>query len=97
MKVLRGFRYIDEALEQRLDDVRDIRNKYLHLFSHQHDNIRADAAKVFKLTVDVVVTILGQDVRDGRLVFRPELMRYLQREGVAQPPAVQSNTDAPTA
>ena len=68
------------------DHVRDRRRKYLHLYSHDDISVQSDARTVFLATVELVVDIVGQDMRDGVVMLRPELVAYLRDRGLARVP-----------
>jgi hypothetical protein len=83
--VLRAWGLINDELQTALNTVREKRRKYLHLYTCGHDQLAADAVAVFEAAVTVVVGVIGQDVRDGKIVLTPAMLRYLERIGVMRP------------
>jgi hypothetical protein len=80
--VLRAYGLIDDQAKSRFDEIRTLRKRYLHLWSHAHDTLKADAVKCYQSTLATVVAILGQDVQDGQLCLNPSLAKYLQERGM---------------
>ena len=68
---------IDDNTRRALDDLRVIRRKYLHLLSHSHAQVDADARKAFVAAVTVVRILLGVSGMNEDVVLRPDLARYL--------------------
>lgn len=83
-KILRAFNLINADLESRFDLVRNLRNKYLHLYSQDHAELPVDAVKIYDTAVFLTVEILGQDIKDGKILLRPQLVKYLKERGVAK-------------
>jgi hypothetical protein len=79
--VLAAYGVIDDKTKSDFDKIRQIRRRYLHLWSEDHDRLPTDGVQSFHAAVSLVVTAIGQDVdkRTGRFVLTPRLMRYLQR------------------
>jgi len=73
---------IDDGLKTRLDKIRNLRRSYLHYFSQNDDSLPKDSRRIYKETVAAVVAVVGQEIKDGRLVVTPEFTDYLKREGV---------------
>ena len=62
--------------------MRNIRRRYLHIYSQKTTDIEKDAKKSFHATINVVVTIIGQDFRNGGIVLNPALSKYLEDKGI---------------
>ena len=82
IKVLTVLGVIDDETKDALETIRKRRRRYLHHFSQKHDQIAAHAVEVFHSAVTAVVKVIGQDINEGRLVLRPAMYRYLEREGL---------------
>jgi len=82
--VLFAYKIIDEATKSQFDMVRTKRRRYLHLWSEEHEQLANDAVAVYDATVRLVVKVVGQDFRDGKLLLNPALVTYLRRAGVLQ-------------
>jgi hypothetical protein len=50
--------------------------------------IAQDAIEAFRAAVRLVVSVVGQESRDGKMVLQPALVRFLQKKGliVSAPP-----------
>jgi len=73
---------IDDGLQTSLDNIRTLRRRYLHYFSQNDDSLPKDSRRIYKETVAAVVAVVGQEIKDGRLVVKPEFTDYLKRKGV---------------
>ncbi len=73
---------IDDGLKTHLDKIRNLRKKYLHYFSQNDDSLPKDSRRIYKETVAAVVAVVGQEIKDGRLVVKPGFSDYLRRKGV---------------
>ena len=82
IKVLETYGLIDLEAKEWFDTIREIRRRYLHLWSQDHDSLPGDAVKSYHAAVALVATIIGQDFSDGKIVISQELVKYLEREGV---------------
>ena len=65
-----------------LHRVRAIRNKYLHYYSQTHEELASDAREAYLKTVELACMAIGQDVQDGKILLRPELVSYLLNKGL---------------
>jgi hypothetical protein len=86
VKILKVYGMIDETLMQAFDRIRDIRRKYLHLWSADHASMENDAIECFKAVVLVVVSVLGLDIDNGKLILRSEVYDYLANHNVGLEP-----------
>ena len=72
------------------DTIRLTRRKYLHLWSQDHEQLPSDAVACFHAAIGLVVNAIGQDLKDGAIVLNPRLVKYLQRQGIYEPPKESS-------
>ena len=85
MQILVAYRMIDPMARGRFDTVREIRRKYLHVWSQDHETLAKDARSGFHAAVALVTTIIGQDIKDGKMLLNPQLVKYLERQGLCGP------------
>jgi len=85
IKVLAAYRMIDQEAMSRFDTVREIRRKYLHVWSQDHDTLPTDAKTCFHAAVALVTAIIGQDIKDGKMLLNPRLVTYLEKQGLCRP------------
>jgi hypothetical protein len=85
IQVLHAYGLISEETRSNLDLIREKRRLFLHYYSADESNLAQDAVKVFHAAVSTVVAIIGQDVKDGKLVLDPAIMNYLEKAGLANP------------
>jgi len=90
VKILAAYDMIDEEAVNRFDTVRKIRRKYLHVWSQDHDALPTDSKTCFHAAVALVTSIIGQDIKDGKIVLNPRLVKYLEKQGLCGP--VDSDT-----
>lgn len=79
VSILSAYGIIDEETKSNFDSIRNVRRSYLHLLSNDHDRLPEDGIKCFHAAVSLVVTVIGQDVREGLFVLNPRLVQYLDR------------------
>jgi hypothetical protein len=82
VKALRKSKVIEDDLKSDFDYVRTTRRRYLHLWSQDHASLKEDGRTVFQRTVDLVVKSLGLGVNQGKVIFKPAVLKYLQKGGV---------------
>ena len=87
VRVLTSYGIISPEVVAMFDTIRQIRRKYLHLWSQDHDRLPNDAVACFHAAIGLVVAAFGQDIKDGALVLNPKLIKYLERQGIYEPPA----------
>jgi hypothetical protein len=80
--VLRSFGMITEAIERHFDSIRNVRRNYLHLWSADHNSSEEDAIVCFDAATRLVIGALGLTVKDGTLVLREEIVKYLRQHGI---------------
>jgi hypothetical protein len=83
LRVMRALRIIDEQSYGRFDQVRDLRNKYVHHVDRSGRDAAADAVLAFNNAVWLACFVVGQDFKDGKLVVRAELLTYLRETGLS--------------
>ncbi len=79
ISVLSAYGIVNEDTRSNFDKIRNVRRRYLHLWSNDHDRLPGDGIQCFHAAVSLVVTAIGQDIRDGRFVLNPRLIGYLER------------------
>jgi hypothetical protein len=81
VQILSAYGVIGKNLEEAFESIRITRNRYLHLWSQDHEQLPVDAVKSFEAAVLLVVSVIGQNIKDGKLVMNPALVRYLEQKG----------------
>lgn len=81
VKVLHVYDIIDKNMKDKFETIRDIRNKYLHLWSKDHNLLPKDAIKCFKAAIEISVFVIGQNIDNGKLLLNPSLVHYLDKTG----------------
>ena len=84
MDILWGYGIIRDTEYDYFEVIRSTRNKYLHLWSQDHAGLPKDAIIVFNATLKLVVWVIGQDVKDGKIVLQEALIEYLKRKGICR-------------
>ena len=82
VSVLHTYGLIDDALKTSFDRIRRTRRQYLHLWSKDYDKLSVDAVACYRDALTIVESVLGQTIRDGKLVLDPKLTKYLRAQGV---------------
>jgi hypothetical protein len=86
VEVLRAYGVIDETLRGAFNTIRECRRRYLHFWSTEHTALEDDARNCFKAATLIVVSALGLDIREGKLVLRPEIHSYLAEHSAGGDP-----------
>jgi hypothetical protein len=86
VRVLTAYGIVSPEVVKMFDTIRLIRRKYLHLWSQDHDRLSEDAVACFHAAIGLVVKAIGQDTKDGAVVLNPRLVKYLERQGMYEPP-----------
>jgi|APFre7841882630_1041343.scaffolds.fasta_scaffold05247_5 predicted membrane protein len=81
VKILAAYVVIDKNLECAFERIRTSRNRYLHLWSQDHEQLPLDTIKSFEAAVVLVVSAIGQNIKDGKIVMNPTLVIYLKQKG----------------
>ncbi len=82
--VLTAYGLIPQQAKVEFSTVREIRRRYLHLWSQDHDVLPADAVRAFQATVRLMAVVLGQEFQQGKVVLSPRLVEYLERQGTTE-------------
>jgi hypothetical protein len=69
----------------RFETLRATRRRYLHVWSQDHAALPADSRGCFAAALNLVTTVIGQDVKDGWIQLNPKLVEYLERRGIVNP------------
>ena len=91
VQILRALGFIDPKTEDEFNFIRNKRNKYLHYYTLDQKDLPNDAIEAYNKTVLLVVFVIGQDIVNGKIKLRPELLKYLIQHGVAK-----ENRESPT-
>jgi hypothetical protein len=79
-KRLLKLKLIDEETKIRFDCVANMRNKYLHRLSANEEDIEIIAKQVFESTLQILVSITGFRVSNGKVSFHQKVLDYLARQ-----------------
>ncbi len=82
VSILHACNVIDDELKESFDRIRTTRRQYLHLWSKDYGNLSTDAVRCYRDALNVVTFVLGQTIRDGKLVLNAKLTQYLRAQGV---------------
>ena len=80
--ILHACDVINDELKDSFDRIRTTRRQYLHLWSKDYGNLSTDAVRCYRDALKVVAFVLGQTIRNGKLVLNAKLTRYLRAQGV---------------
>lgn len=84
IQILKSFEIIDNEIFIKFNEIRLMRAKYLHRFSEDHQQIAPDAKEIFLNTLSVLITIFGQQIKDGKIYYNPNVVKYLKRKGLLE-------------
>jgi hypothetical protein len=82
VKILHTFGVITDEMEDSFSVLRNIRRRYLHLWSQDHEKLPSDAIRCFEAAVLLVVSTIGQDLKDGKLILNKGIFEYLEKRGI---------------
>jgi hypothetical protein len=82
VNILNAFDIVNNEMKMSFDIIRNIRRRYLHLWSQDHEKLPSDAIKCFESAVLLVVSTIGQDLKDGKLILNKEIFEYLEKQGI---------------
>jgi hypothetical protein len=82
VQILHAYGVINNDLKEAFDLIRITRNKYLHLWSQDHELLPADAIATFNAAISIAVAAIGQNIKDGKLILNPSLVKYLAQKGI---------------
>jgi hypothetical protein len=86
VRVLASYGIVAPPVVAMFDTIRLIRRKYLHLWSQDHERLPEDAVACFQAGAGLVVTAIGQNMKDGAVVLNTNMLRYLAKQGTYEPP-----------
>jgi len=78
VRVLRALDTLDEETVQAFGQLRSIRRQYLHFMVDPQRDIDRDARGAIEHACMLVVKTLGITFHEGRVVFPPKVMRYIE-------------------
>jgi len=67
---------------KKFDNIRLIRAKYLQGFSMKHEQIAPDAKQILQDCLDLFISIVGQQVKDGKVFYSQNMVRYLESKNL---------------
>jgi hypothetical protein len=79
IRLLELMEMLDKETADTLNDLRSIRNTYLHNLSKSHKDMWQDALKTYKLTVNIAKKVLGLGIKEALPTISPEFRDYLRR------------------
>jgi hypothetical protein len=82
VRILYENNLIDNNIESCLETIREKRRKYLHYYSQELDQLPTDAKEVFNSAIEIMLGIFSQDVRDGKIILHPALIKYLKQRDI---------------
>ena len=82
VSILHAYGLISEELKSSFTRVRLKRREYLHLWSKEYDKLAGEAVECYRDVLTILVFVLGQDIRNGKLMLDPKLTKYLRAHGV---------------
>lgn len=82
VQVLSAYGVINDNVDEGFKVIRTTRRQYLHLWSQDHEKLPTDAIKCFQAAVILVVSAIGQDIKDGKLLLNPSIVKYLEKKGL---------------
>ena len=82
VSILYGYNLIDQEIKTTFDKLREKRNRYLHNWSQDCQSLQRDAVDCYEATIKVTLFVIGQDVKEGRLLLKPNIIEYLRNNRV---------------
>jgi hypothetical protein len=76
--VLAKMGLVTAEVKEWFHGVRAARRRHLHLMSHEIDTASSDAVKAFVAAVKIVKFALGLDVKEGKVILRPEMFSWMK-------------------
>lgn len=77
IEVLRGYNVLDNETYTHFNNIRSLRKKYLHYYSHDHENIRKDSKEMYNSTIYVTNSLMGIRIVKGNLFLDEKFLEYL--------------------
>jgi hypothetical protein len=82
LNVFRILGWVGDDVVGALDRVRGIRNRHLHIPERLDlGHMSGEARNAFKDTAFAVSKVIGQNVEEGKLIYTPLMLKYLQKAG----------------
>jgi len=82
IRALREWDIIDDGVEMCFDLILSKRTRYRQLWIHDGETMPADAVEAYHAAVVVVVNVIGQETKEGKLILPKDLVDYLARSGM---------------
>jgi hypothetical protein len=82
--VLRAYGVLGEEHSARLHEVRRLRNRHLHLLSHDGQSLPEDAKRCFLCTMQIFEVVFRVEPKEGMLMLRSQVVKYVRAKGVAK-------------
>jgi hypothetical protein len=54
----------------------------LHLWSQDHERLPPDSIDIFYAATSIAVSVIGQNIKDGKIILNPSLVKYLKQQGI---------------
>jgi hypothetical protein len=81
VKILKECGMIDDIKKGYYDLIRDKRKKYIHYWSTNHKSIAKDSLVTYKKSLQLVYSVIAQEIRDNSFVVNSDMQNYLRRMG----------------
>ena len=78
IQIIKAYGLIPDEVATALELIRETRTKYLHFWTKDHDAPEQDAVRVYEAATLVVSKVIGQDIKDGKLMLNPSVIKYLK-------------------
>jgi hypothetical protein len=97
VSVLHAYGQISAEVADDFTTIRKIRNRYLHLWSQDHDRVYPDAVRCYHAGVRLAVAVFGQRFESGMVGLTPQMLTYLEQHGrLEDPPPAASEAVRPS-
>ena len=84
VKILHGYKIIDDKDKRHFDSIREVRNKYLHRWSLDYSKMPDDAIKSYHAAVSVVVNVMCKGFGpNGEFLMNPSFLEYVKKKGIS--------------
>ena len=77
VSILYGYNLIDQETKDTFDMLRAKRNRYLHSWSEDGQSLHRDAVDCYEAAIKITLSVIGQNVEDGRLLLKPNIIKFL--------------------
>ena len=82
VSILYGYNLIDQKIKDKFDRLREKRNQCLHIWSQDSQSLHQVAVDCYEAAIKITLFVIGQDVKDGRLLLKPNIIKYLRKNRV---------------